>query len=97
MQNSESADVPLPFGEINSFDDDHYDDIPSDIGSTYYHSAEWRNTSVDSDDSRTESSTSDELSPNEYNIDNIYEGVASLFQEPHHQYSGCVKMKRKTI
>lgn len=49
MRNREPVNIPVPIGELNILNEDHYDEISSDIGSTYYHSVEWLNTTIDSD------------------------------------------------
>lgn len=49
-RNSEPVNIPVPIGELNISNEDHYDEISGDIGSTYYHSVVWRSSIIDSDD-----------------------------------------------
>lgn len=97
-RNSELVNIPVSVGELNILNEDHYDEISSDIGSTYYHSVEWRNSIIDSDtdNSRYQSSTEVANTDSE-NVENVYEGLDILFIEPLHQYSYCSNMKRVTI
>ncbi|CAC5378115.1 NCAM [Mytilus coruscus] len=99
MRNREPVNIPVPIGELNILNEDHYDEISSDIGSTYYHSVEWLNTTIDSDtdNSRCQSSISEGASADIKTVDNVYEGLDILFIEPLHQYSDCANMKRITI
>lgn len=82
---------------MHNSDADHYDEIASDIGSTYYHSVEWHNTVVDSDDSGSQSSTFDKDCADKYTSNNVYEGLDILFIEPKHPYSDFKRKKSLTI